>query len=88
MMSTIIVSMVTSLVVTLVLGTIKKSWLSVQLEALHERINASNSEMLHLVKSIKDKAVNAQAIASNALSSAQRAEAKIVKVIEKEVVNA
>lgn len=86
-MSTVIVIIVAALIVGMSL--IHRGWVKSELELLHNRLDAANSEVLIMVKNVKDKAQNAQAIASNALSSAQRAESRIVKHVEtKEVSNA
>lgn len=81
-MSTVIISIIASVLVCILFGSLHKGWVKAELDILHNRVNAANSEAQMLIKGVKDKANNAQAIASNALSSAQRAESKIVKHVE------
>ena len=75
-----IMSIITILA-TAVYGLIFKGWVKAELSVLHNRMNSLNNEMNMQLKINKDKAQNAQAIASNVLSCAQRAEYKVSKQI-------
>lgn len=81
----IVITVVIALAVCLIYGAIHKGWVKSELQTLHNRINSANSEVHMFVSEVKGKTQNAQAIASNALSSAQRAEAKFIKHIEETV---
>lgn len=77
-----ITTIATTLTVCVVYGLIYKGWVKSEIQTLNNRINAGNSEARINIIEAKNLANNAKAIASNALSSAQRAEAKFMKHIE------
>ena len=79
-MTGIELGLIGTMAISFVSFLVYKGRVKMEQELLHNRISTLADEISHCITTISSEVKNAKGIASNALSSAQRAESKIDKI--------